>query len=142
MSFSYDIGFKKTGDDMFIHDYIMRLIHEMVRGLLKTLFNIDTDALTSEMVEDSQYKKIYENLTMMIDDGEINEAENILYSVSDENDKESLKIVLMFYSYLNDKSDEFLTEHNFSREEIVQDIQALLDKYGLGDLSKTLLMNQ
>lgn len=127
---------------MFIHDYIMRLIHEMVRALLKTLFNIDTEALTSEMVEDSQYKKIYEDLTMMIDDGKINEAENILYSVSDENDKESLKIVLMFYSYLNDKSDEFLTEHNFSREEIVQDIQALLDKYGLGDLSKTLLMNQ
>ncbi len=126
---------------MFIHDYIMRLIHEMVRTLLKTLFNIDTETLTSEMVEDSQYKRIYEDLTMMIDDGKINEAENILYSVSDENDKESLKIILMFYSYLNKKSDEFLTKHNFSRGEIVQDIQALLDKYGLGDISKILLMD-
>ena len=57
---------------MFIHDYIMRLIHEMVRTLLKTLFNIDTETLTSEMVEDSQYKRIYEDLTMMIDDGKIN----------------------------------------------------------------------
>ena len=127
---------------MFIQDYIMRLIHEMVRALLKTLFNIDTETLTSEMVEDSQYKKIYEDLTMMIDDGKINEAENILYTISDENDRERLKIILMFYSYLNDKSDEFLAEHNFSREEMAQDLQALLDKYGLGELSKTLLMDQ
>jgi hypothetical protein len=35
-------------------DYVMRLIKEMVRAVLKLLFNIDTDSPTSELLEDSE----------------------------------------------------------------------------------------
>ena len=44
-----------------------------------------------------------------------NEAENRLYDLISDMDMGSLEIALLFYSYLNDKADEFLEENNFCR---------------------------
>jgi hypothetical protein len=41
---------------VFEQDYVMRLIKEMVRAILKLLFNIDTDSPTTELLEDSEEK--------------------------------------------------------------------------------------
>lgn len=39
---------------MFEQDYVMRLIKEMVRAILKLLFNIDTDSPSAELLEDAK----------------------------------------------------------------------------------------
>ena len=103
---------------MFERDYVMRLIKEMVRAILKLLFNIDTESPTIELLEDKEEKETLENLLDMIDDGKINEAENRLYDLTSDTDMNSLEIALLFYSYLNDKADDFLEENDFSRDEI------------------------
>ncbi len=72
-----------------------------------------------------------ESLLDMVDNGNINEAENYLYDLVSDRDIDSLKIALLFYSYLNDKSDEFLQINGFSREEIKLGIQNSADKFGL-----------
>ena len=61
---------------MFEQDYVMRLIKEMVRAILKLLFNIDTESPTIELLENKEEKETLENLIDMVDAGEINEAEN------------------------------------------------------------------
>ena len=66
---------------MYEQDYIMRMIHEMVRVIIKLLFGIDTDAPTTElaeMLETENDKKQMDDLMKKIDDGKINEAENML----------------------------------------------------------------
>ena len=126
---------------MFEQDYVMRLIKEMVRAILKLLFNIDTESPTVELLEDKEEKETLENLLDMIDDGKINEAENSLYDLTSDTDMNSLEIALLFYSYLNDKTDDFLEENDFSREEIKLGLENVADRFGLSGIAKMFLTN-
>ncbi len=120
---------------MFEQDYIMRMIKEMVRALLKLLFDINTDTPSAELIEDYNARNNLIILTDMIDDGDINNAENKLYeSISDSNMLD-LKVGILFYSYLNDKDDEFLQKNNFSRDEVEMGIRTLASKYDVSDIS-------
>ncbi len=103
---------------MFEQDYIMRLIKEMIRAILKLLFNIDTDNPTEDLLEDKESLNTLEKLLDMVDNGNINEAENQIYDMTSDNNMANLKAALLFYSYLNDKDDEFLQKNGFCRDEI------------------------
>lgn len=116
---------------MFEQDYVMRLIKEMVRAILKLLFNIDTDSPSKELLEDSKQQQTLDKLYDMVDAGFINEAENTIYEITEDCQKSDLEIALLLYSYLNDKSDEFLEEHNFSREEIKSGLKDITSRYGV-----------
>lgn len=116
---------------MFEQDYIMRLIHEMVRALLKIIFNIDTDSPTAEIIKDAEDRQTLNELISMVDAGWINEAENKVYEITEEKNKKDLEVALLFYSYLNSKSDEYLEEHDFSRDEVKSGLIEITKRYGL-----------
>ena len=120
---------------MFEEDYIMRTIKEMVRALLKFLFGADTDVPTEALLEEKQSRAVWEELKKSIDDGNINEAENALYSFIDAGDKEALKTALLFYSYVNEKEDACLEKNNYTREEIKTGLQDVAARYGLDSLA-------
>lgn len=124
---------------MFEQDYVMRLIKEMVRAILKLLFNIDTESPTVELLENKEEQETLENLLDMVDAGEINEAENRLYDLTSNTDVNSLEIALLFYSYLNDKTDDFLEVNNFSRDEIKLGLENVADSFGLCSIAKMFL---
>ena len=124
---------------MFEQDYVMRLIKEMVRTILKLLFNINTETPTVELLENKEEKETLENLLDMIDDGRINEAENRLYDLTSDTDVNSLEIALLFYSYLNDKTDDYLEENDFSREEIKLGLENVVASFGLSSIAKMFL---
>ncbi len=124
---------------MVERDYIMRLIREMVRVILKLVFNIDTESPTMDMLADEEEKQMLDALLAMIDAGDINNAENQLYEIVSDGGMEKLKMALLFYSYLNDKSDDFLTEHDFSREEIKSGIKDMVSMYGLDSMADAFL---
>lgn len=124
---------------MFEQDYVMRLIKEMIRVILKLLFDINTESISAELLEESQQKETLDELLDMIDEGKINEAENMVYEITEETDKSSLEMALLFYSYLNDKSDEFLEENSFSRAEIKQGLMDVTSKYGLSSMAEMFL---
>ena len=124
---------------MFEQDYVMRIIKEMVRTLLKLLFNIDTDSPTAELLENAEEKEVLENLLNMVDAGKINEAENQVYDLISEEKMNDLKMALLFYSYLNSKSDEFLENHEFSREEVKIGIEEIATAVGLSNMAEIFL---
>lgn len=124
---------------MFEQDYVMRLIKEMVRAILKLLFNIDTESPTVELLENKEEKETLENLLDMVDAGEINEAENRLYDLISVTDINSLEVALLFYSYLNDKTDDFLEANNFSRDEIKLGMENVTENFGLSSIAKMFL---
>ncbi len=119
---------------MFEQDYIMRLIREMVRAVLKLLFNIDTESPTAELLEDQKSRETAEDLLRKIDEGNINEAENELSDIVEDGTMESLMIGLIFYSHLNEQDDEFLLSHDFNRDEVKEGLKRLTVKYGLNDM--------
>lgn len=124
---------------MFEQDYVMRLIKEMVRAILKLLFNIDTESPTIELLENKEEKETLENLIDMVDAGEINEAENRLYDLISATDMNSMEVAILFYSYLNDKTDDFLEANDFSRDEIKLGMENVADNFDLNSIAKMFL---
>ena len=124
---------------MFEQDYIMRLIKEMVRAILKLLFSIDTESPSSELLKDAEEKQTLESLLDLVDAGRIDEAENRIFEITEHLDKSNFEIALLFYSYLNDKSDDFLEENNFSRDEVKQGLKDIASRYGVDSVAEIFL---
>ena len=126
-------------DSMLQDDYILRQIREMVRAVMKMLFQVDAPELTPEILEDKETKATLEGLVALMEEGRIDEAENRLYDLTSgegDEDRHNLEAGLLFYYILNGKDDDFLEEHDFSREEIMTGIQDLADRYGLSGIAE------
>ena len=124
---------------MLQDDYILRQIREMVRAVMKMLFQVDAPELTPEILEDKETKETLEGLVALMEEGRIDEAENRLYDLTSgegDEDRHNLEAGLLFYYILNGKDDDFLEEHDFSREEIMTGIQDLANRYGLSGIAE------
>lgn len=124
---------------MFEEDYITRQIREMVRMLLKLLFQLDQEEDSEELLRGTKENEVLRELLEMVDDGRINEAENRVYELCEDGEMANLKVMLLFYDYLNGKSDEYLEECEFSREELKEDMRDLLAGFGLSDMAEAFL---
>lgn len=111
-------------------DYVMRIIHEIIRTMVKLLLNIDMDDGKQELPADSKAADEYGRLLSMIGNGEINEAENRLYEFLDEGNMDHLELALRFYDKLNELDDEALKRAGFSRDEIKEGLIRAARIYG------------
>ena len=111
---------------MLQDDYILRQIREMVRAVMKMLFQVGAVELTPDVIEDTDARQILTNLTDLADNGKIDEAENQLYEMTCDGDRQNL----------DGKDDEFLEASNFSREEIMMGIQDLAERYNLSGIAE------
>lgn len=120
-------------------DYIMRMIKEMVSVLFSIIFGKQYVSV------DEERKNGYEvsgtdlnDLLDMIDNGQINEAENLMPDDLDYSDKKELAAALLFYQYLSEKKEDFLQDHDYSDEEILDGAKQVLQKAGYGDIVKVM----
>ena len=77
---------------MLQDDYILRQIREMVRAVMKMLFQVSAVELTPDVIEDTDARQILTNLTDLADNGKIDEAENQLYEMTCDGDRQNLEI--------------------------------------------------
>ena len=124
---------------MVKQDYLMRLIHEMVRTIIKLIFNIDEKTVDIEQ-ELKETSDLYIRLVRLADAGKINEAENLLYEQLENGQPEDLKAALGFYDHLNDYTEEFLDKADFSREEIKSGLVSVLRMYGYEGMTGLLML--
>lgn len=116
-------------------DYIMRMIKEVIRVLVtvalgKTYKQVELDAENKYEVSGdnvNQWKK-------MIDNGEINEAENLLLDEMDYTSREAVEEAIWFYGYVSEKGEAFLKEHDYSEEEVFDGLQMLAKRSGHEEL--------
>lgn len=121
---------------MFEQDYIMRLIKEMVRAILKLLFNLDAPAPTADLFEDESAMETADGLIKKANAGYINEAENELFDLIETRTMDNFLVGLSFYSHLNEMDNDFLLANGFSREEVREGLKSLVAVYGLGDMAE------
>lgn len=114
-------------------DYIMRIIQEIVRALMKLLFNIDSVGSPSGYLENEATQNQYNELIRLVDQQKINEAENKLYKILETDEKENLKLSLLFYDYINNFDENYLREADYSRAEIELGIKTVAGMYGYED---------
>ena len=109
-------------------DYLMRMINDVVRGLALVLTGQREVRYELPRTEE---EKLYARILEMADRGEINEAENILLGDLSENTPGYGIMVADFYQHLDEFEDDFLEEHDYSREEILEGLESLAEAYGL-----------
>lgn len=119
----------------FEKDYIMRIVKEMVRMLLKLLFDIDTTRSMEDVVKEAEEQQTLDRLIKMTDEGFVNEAENELYEITLDGDRIHLKTALIFYYHLAEKDEDFLFRHGYTQEEVKEGVEDLIDRYGVKDIA-------
>ena len=115
----------------------MRLVHEIARVLAKILFSINSETVSEVLESRIEETDVLEQLLDMVDNGQINEAENRLYDLLNRSAPNCIETAILFYLYLNDKSDEFLKENDYSREEVKEGIEDIAERVGLSGLINT-----
>lgn len=111
----------------------------MTRALINMLFHVDTDSPTEDLLDTQSAKEQYRELCRLADQGELNEAGNELYDLLEAEEKEALKIALLYYSYINDKDSAFLEAHDYDRDEIKSDLKDLVERCGIIGISDVFL---
>ena len=79
----------------------------------------------------SKTNTLYQKLQSLVAQGNICDAENLLFAAMDESDPEVPEAALQFYGDINKLSDAELEEHNFSREEILSGLKEVSQNYGI-----------
>ncbi|MDE7061644.1 MAG: hypothetical protein K2O73_00170 [Lachnospiraceae bacterium] len=112
-------------------DYIMRMIKEMVRMLVSLV--LGKPFVQVELPPENKYGISGDRLSKwkeMIDQGDINEAENMLLDSMDYTNREAVAELIFFYEYTSEKEDSFLEQYNYSREEILDGLKQLARRTG------------
>ena len=116
-------------------DYIMRMIKEMVQVLFSLVFG--KRYVSVELEDENKYEVSGNTLKYffdMIDQGDINEAENLLLEDLDYTNKEEVMAAAFFYQHLSQKDDDFLRRNDYTKEEVLFGFKQLLEKSGYKDL--------
>lgn len=120
---------------MFENDYILKQIEMSTKFLAKLIFGKESPEYKLQYDEIANAKPIdllCLTLRRMIDEGEINEAENLLYeNIEREARAEYLEIAIDFYDRLSKLSADRLDECNFSRAEIFEGLENVKRIYGI-----------
>ena len=114
-------------------DYVMRTISDLVRAIARLVLgksDIDYD-LPEDEDKYTDLDRVYKRLKDLVDEGNINDAENLLTDELDTDSLDCLEMALTFYMYLNQLKDEELYTANYSREEIVDGINSVCAEYGI-----------
>ena len=110
-------------------DWLMRQIESMIAAILHFLSHSskqDHDVQISQSLSDE--------IDYFLERGDICGAENWIYENLDDQDIQWLRISVCFYGKLNSYSDEYLEEHNFSREEIISGLTDVSERFGFGHI--------
>lgn len=78
--------------------------------------------------------KTPDDLFAMIDEGDINEAENILLTNIDYRNKNDIAVAALFYRHLSEKEEGFLSQNNYSKEEVIDGMKQLAARAGYGNV--------
>lgn len=119
---------------MFEHDYIMREIEKLTQLLAMAMFHkeLDTTDFVDENGNLSGGQFLTYRLNRLVLEGRIGQAEDMLFDMLDEDGGDEYRqAALEFYAFLQKLSDEKLEVGGFSREEILEGLQELRDRYGV-----------
>lgn len=109
------------------HDFMVESIEEMIHMIYLNLFRN-----SKEDILEKTYKE--KNIIDLVEDKNINKAEDIIYDKTDFNNLEDIEKILLFYRYLNSKDSEYLQDCNYTREEIKDGVKEVAKKCGLETL--------
>lgn len=117
---------------VYEQDYIMRIIKQMVAALISVILGKENKIY--DLPLEDQYKSsdgLLRELLTMVNDGKINESENLLYESFEQDNKKDIENAILFYLYLNELDNDFLEKCNYSRDEIEMGVKEIAKRSGM-----------
>lgn len=116
-------------------DYILRMIKDLTKSIAHLI--LGKSEIEYELPEESEYSKVdtlYVKLIELVNMGQINEAEDLLFDEINPSDMRQFEMAMSFYLYLNDFGDDYLEKNNYSRDEITEGIRSICKEYGVSSM--------
>lgn len=117
-------------------DFVLKRIEDQGRFLAKLILGKQEAVYELPEYEemDNEIDKLYRRILALSDEGEINQAENELLEELEDGDYRMFEMALSFYLHLAKFDADYLEEHNYSREEISEGMEALGEEFGVTGL--------
>ena len=116
-------------------DYILRMIKDLTKSIAHLI--LGKSEIEYEPPEESEYSRVdtlYVKLIELVNMGQINEAEDLLFDEINPSDMRQFEMAMSFYLYLNDFGDDYLEKNNYSRDEITEGIRSICKEYGVSSM--------
>lgn len=129
----YNYNNNKGGTQVFMQqDWLMRQIEMMTMAIAKLLFGKDGEAYDlKEVSNQGQSSELRQKLTALLREGQLGEAENLLFFELDKGDERTLAVAVDFYKQANTFSDRELEAQGFTRTELWEGLGEVVKRYGL-----------
>ena len=117
-------------------DYMINNIKDAVRLLTKLLYGEARMPHYQPGQKDASEEtdKLFCEIVSKAEQGDINDAENLLLTQMEPEDDTYLALALTFYLRLNAMDTDFLDDHDYSREEILEGVKSLAEEWGVTGL--------
>lgn len=113
-------------------DWLMRQIERMTAAIAQMLFGKGGKEYDlKEELGQERSGELYQRLTGLLQEGRLNEAENLLFFELDEAEPSMLAAAVSFYRQANTLSDQELEAQNFTRSELWDGLGEVMERYGL-----------
>lgn len=111
-------------------------IQDIARLITRLLLQGDMPQYTlpAEETDYTEADRLFKKVIGLVDAGDINGAENELLINMEDDDPDYLELALTFYLYLNDMDVDYLDDHDYSREEILDGLKSLAEDWGVTGL--------
>ena len=116
-------------------DYILRMIKDLTKSIAHLI--LGKSEIEYELTKESEYSRVdtlYVKLIELVNMGQINEAEDLLFDEINTSDMRQFEMAMSFYLYLNDFGDDYLEKNNYSRDEITEGIRSICKEYGVSSM--------
>ncbi len=120
---------------MYEQDYIMRMNRDVIRTIAKLIWGRDVEGPMDINADElkSEDKKLL-ILNEQVDVEKIIELEEKIQEQIVNNKERALEQALLFYSYLNKQSDEFLAANDLDKEKIKEGLMFIAKQYEIANI--------
>ena len=116
-------------------DYILRMIKDLIKSIAHII--LGKSEIQYNLPEKDEYSRVdflYVKLLELVNQGNINEAEDMLFDEINSSDMRQFEMAMSFYLYLNDFGDDYLEKNNYSRDEISEGIKSICKEFGVSNM--------
>lgn len=124
---------------MFENDYIMRQIRGMAAVLAGLLFGKSATEYVRPAETFGKADSLHLELVKRIEEGRLEEAENLLFDRLDPDDPDSLRVAIDFYARIEKLDPAYLAARGFTEDDIALGLAHAAAACGHGDAARVFL---